>query len=214
MKDLQLGPITRGWRSAKECRPRVQARSLVIFLLLPPSKQCFQRSLYNIYTELYNYKRECSLNLYNQLGSETLRPEPSQLPPFLNWQHSVKEHGHAGRKGTDSFSSNALTLHTTTTQQQNISWKLLCEVQHTITYPCYRKLHLQWQWLLYQHGSCSETVAQCQCVHPQQRDVMESFLAATGNTATSENKASFIHQNLKSKTLSVFETLLQNWCVH
>ena len=44
-------------------------------------------------------------SLYNQLGSESLRPEPSQLPPSLNWQHSAGEHGHAGRKGTGSSKS-------------------------------------------------------------------------------------------------------------
>ena len=45
-KDLWLGPIAHGWSSAKECRSRVRARSLVLFLLSPSSEQCFQRNPY------------------------------------------------------------------------------------------------------------------------------------------------------------------------
>ena len=44
-----------------------------------------------------------SLNLYSQSGSETLKPEPSQHPPSLNWQHSGGEHGHAERRGAANF---------------------------------------------------------------------------------------------------------------
>ena len=58
----------------------------------------------------------CSLNLYDQLGSETLRPEPSQHPLSLNWQRSAGEHGHAGRKGTANFKCNHSAY-----KQQNVT---------------------------------------------------------------------------------------------
>ena len=58
----------------------------------------------------------CSLNLYDQLGSETLKLEPSQLPPSLNWQRSAGEHGYAGRRGTANFKCNHSAY-----KQQNVT---------------------------------------------------------------------------------------------
>ena len=51
MKDFGLGLIAHGWSFAKECRSRVWAQLLVLYLLLPFFEQCFsKKSLLQCYT--------------------------------------------------------------------------------------------------------------------------------------------------------------------
>ena len=77
-KDLQLGPIARGWSSAKRCRSWVWARSLVLFLLTKMinccKSACFSK-LSNFHPSLYLYCAVMNLHAIMkwQLNSKLIR---------------------------------------------------------------------------------------------------------------------------------------------